>query len=125
MGRAGAFSAAFHPETLDRFRSLCRANGEQYTKVLERLAELYLETDGHVLSAASSLNLSVPAAASSTKRSSSGADLDEGAEDLSKRLERLEENDEYNEETFSTLFNRLDEIEKKLGLGRYERKVIV
>lgn len=120
MGRAGAFSAAFHPETLERFRSLCRANGEKYTKVLERLAELYLETDGQVLSAASSLNLSVPAAASSTKRSSSGVDLDEGAEDLSKRLERLEENDEYNEETFSTIFNRLDEVEKKLGLGRYE-----
>jgi len=119
MGRAGAFSAAFHPETLDRFRSLCRANGEQYTKVLERLAELYLETDGQVLTAACSLKQSVPGAASSTQRVISDGALDVGGEDLSKRLERLEENDEYNEETFSTLFNRLDEVEKKLGLGRY------
>ena len=34
---------------MDRFRDLCRRQGRQYTKVLERLAEVYLETDGAVL----------------------------------------------------------------------------
>lgn len=89
--------------------------------MLERLAELYLETDGQVLTAACSLKQSVPGAASSTQMVISDVALDVGGEDLSKRLERLEENDEYNEETFSTLFNRLDEVEKKLGLGKYGR----
>ncbi|WP_254896024.1 hypothetical protein [Synechococcus sp. HK05] len=34
---------------MDRFRDLCRRQGKQYTKVLERLAEVYLETEGAVL----------------------------------------------------------------------------
>ena len=49
MSRPGAFAANFKPEVLDRFRDLCRRQGRQYTKVLERLAEVYLETDGAVL----------------------------------------------------------------------------
>lgn len=47
--RAGAFSANFTPEILDRFRELCKQQSKSYSKVLERLAELYLETDGAVL----------------------------------------------------------------------------
>ena len=49
--RPGAFAANFNPETLDRFRDFCRQQGKQYTKVLERLAEIYLETGGAVLDA--------------------------------------------------------------------------
>ena len=49
MARPGAFAANFTPEVLDRFRDLCRQQGKQYTKVLQLLAELYLETDGAVL----------------------------------------------------------------------------
>ena len=40
--RAGSFNANFSPETLENFKSLCRDQSRQYTKVLERLAELYL-----------------------------------------------------------------------------------
>ena len=47
--REGAFSANFTPEILDRFRELCKQQSKSYSKVLERLAELYLETDGAVL----------------------------------------------------------------------------
>lgn len=49
MPRPGAFAANFDPETLDRFRHFCKQQGKQYTKVLERLAEIYLETNGSVL----------------------------------------------------------------------------
>lgn len=49
MSRPGAFTANFTPEVLDRFRGFCRKQGKQYTKVLQLLAELYLETNGAVL----------------------------------------------------------------------------
>ena len=49
MPRPGAFAANFTPDVLNRFRDLCRQQGKQYTKVLQLLAELYLETDGSVL----------------------------------------------------------------------------
>ena len=116
MARAGAFSAAFHPETLERFRSLCRTNGTAYTKVLERLAEMYLETDAGILA-----GVSVPTTVGTTKRSITDARPSTGEQETHKRLERLEENDEYNEETFSTIFKRLDAVEKKIGLGKYEK----
>ena len=47
--RPGAFAANFTPDVLDRFRELCKQQGKQYTKVLQLLAELYLETEGGVL----------------------------------------------------------------------------
>ncbi len=47
--RAGSFSGCFDPHTLDKFRDLCAKQGRQYTKVLERLAESYIYTDGAIL----------------------------------------------------------------------------
>ena len=47
--RAGSFNANFSPETLESFKSLCRDQSRQYTKVLERLAELYLGSQGDIL----------------------------------------------------------------------------
>ena len=47
--RAGQFSANFHPDLLDAFRSRCKQKGEKYTKVLEQLATLYLQSDGSIL----------------------------------------------------------------------------
>jgi len=49
VARPGAFAANFTPDVLDRFRELCKQQGKQYTKVLQLLAELYLETEGGVL----------------------------------------------------------------------------
>ena len=49
MPRPGAFAANFTPDVLNRFRDLCKRQGKQYTKVLQLLAELYLETNGSVL----------------------------------------------------------------------------
>ena len=51
--RPGAFAAQFAPETLQRFKALCRLQDKAYSKVLERLALLYVETDGGILSSAS------------------------------------------------------------------------
>ena len=51
--RPGAFAAQFAPETLQRFKALCRQQDKAYSKVLERLALLYVETDGGILSPAS------------------------------------------------------------------------
>ena len=47
--RPGAFAAQFAPETLQRFKDLCRQQDKAYSKVLERLALLYVETNGAVL----------------------------------------------------------------------------
>ena len=48
--RAGAFNANFAPDTLENFKQHCKQNNKQYTKVLEKLAELYLQSDGAILS---------------------------------------------------------------------------
>ena len=47
--REGSFNANFSPETLNSFKTLCKGQSRQYTKVLERLAELYLSTNGRIL----------------------------------------------------------------------------
>ena len=47
--REGSFNANFSPETLSSFKTLCKDQSRQYTKVLERLAELYLSTNGKIL----------------------------------------------------------------------------
>ena len=47
--REGSFNANFSPETLSNFKTLCKDQSRQYTKVLERLAELYLSTNGKIL----------------------------------------------------------------------------
>ena len=47
--RPGAFTANFAPETLNKFRETCKRSGLQYTKVLEELATLYLDSKGSVL----------------------------------------------------------------------------
>lgn len=77
---------------------------------------MYLETDAGILS-----GVSVPTTVGTTKRSITDASPSTGEQETHKRLERLEENDEYNEETFSTIFKRLDAVEKKIGLGKYEK----
>ena len=47
--REGSFSGCFDPHTLDKFRDLCFKQDKQYTKVLERLAEAYIYSDGAIL----------------------------------------------------------------------------
>ena len=116
MGRAGAFSANFDPDNLDAFRSFCGGRGEKYTKVLEQLAVAYIESDGALLTDASvPSHAQVPTTSSSTQPSSA---VDK---DLDRRLSRLEENDEFNAETFETIFKRLESFEKITNSGRFKK----
>jgi hypothetical protein len=86
--RPGAFAANFSPETLNGFRDLCKSQGRQYTKVLERLAELYLETGGGVLDGASN---AVPASPDTKKRQVQVEALQNKVlQDLMVRVEMLE-----------------------------------
>ena len=82
--RPGAFNVNFAPDTLDAFRSLCKDQGKQYTKVLERFAELYIETNGEILNASS------PVAPQKKTKSAKGVDnASMLLQDLLQRVEKL------------------------------------
>ena len=86
--RPGAFAAQFAPETLSRFKTLCKEQDKAYTKVLERLAVMYIETNGAVLNAAPA-----PAGQSGNKRQVTVESLQNKLlEDLLKRIEVIEKN---------------------------------
>ena len=92
--RPGAFAAQFAPETLQRFRDLCRQQDKAYSKVLERLALLYIETNGAVLAERVSPGASVAAAPGVQKRQVQVETLQNKLlEDLLKRVEILEKKD--------------------------------
>lgn len=116
MGRAGAFSANFDPDVLDDFRSFCSSRGEKYTKVLEQLAIAYLESKGQVL-----VGASVPPPSTAGTHNSTTTPLAAANQDLTRRLTRLEENDEFNAETFETIFKRLEEVEKITNSGKFQK----
>jgi hypothetical protein len=46
--RPGAYAANMKQETLDKFRNLCKSRNIQYTKMLEKFAEYYVEVGGEV-----------------------------------------------------------------------------
>ena len=119
MARAGAFSANFDPVVLDEFRSFCSERGEKYTKVLEQLAIAYLRSKGEVLSG--SAGVSVPSPTTSGTQPSTTDTTGPNERDLLRRLMRLEENDEFNAETFDTIFKRLEEVEKITKSGRFKK----
>ena len=86
--RPGAFAAQFAPETLQRFRELCRQQDKAYSKVLERLALLYVETDGGILSTAGSA--SAPSKGVQKRQVQVESLQNKLLEDLLKRVEILE-----------------------------------
>ena len=90
--RPGAFAAQFAPETLQRFKDLCRQQDKAYSKVLERLALLYVETNGEVLADRSGpVAAGAPAAPGVQKRQVQVETLQNKLlEDLLKRVEILE-----------------------------------
>jgi hypothetical protein len=48
MEELKAFSARFKQSTLDSFKQVCKEQSKQYTKVLEMLAEAYIESKGNL-----------------------------------------------------------------------------
>lgn len=108
--REGAFSANFTPEILDRFRELCKLQSKSYSKVLERLAELYLETNGEVLNS--------PSVPFTPKQSKSVSESSEPLllREMQKRLRQLEIDyinaDEHLEALIEDITTRLEVLEK-------------
>ena len=90
--RPGAFNVNFAPDTLDAFRSLCKDQGKQYTKVLERFAEIYIETNGEILNASSPVQSPV-APQKQTKGAKGVDDASTLLQDLLQRVEKLEKSE--------------------------------
>ena len=104
--RPGAFAAQFAPETLQRFKDLCRQQDKAYSKVLERLALLYVETDGGILGTTGSA--SAPYKGVQKRQVQVESLQNKLLEDLLKRVEILEK-----KET-KTLYE-LDRVHKELA----------
>ena len=104
--RPGAFAAQFAPETLQRFRELCRQQDKAYSKVLERLALLYVETDGGILSTAGSA--SAPSKGVQKRQVQVESLQNKLLEDLLKRVEILEKKE-------TKILYELDRVYKELA----------
>ncbi len=108
--REGAFSANFTPDILDRFRELCKQQSKSYSKVLERLAELYLETNGEVLNSPS-----VPFTPKQSKSASEPTEP-ELLREMQKRMDQLESDyknaDDHLEALIECITDRLEILEK-------------
>ena len=103
--RAGSFNANFSPETLESFKSLCRDQSRQYTKVLERLAELYLGSQGGILDSSEDATLE------------SGSKLhSQQIAGLSQAVKQLETVASMHREDNSEITQQLNDIDKRLRI---------
>jgi hypothetical protein len=109
VSRPGAFAANFNPETLNRFRDLCKQQGRQYTKVLERLAEFYLETGGAVLDGAS-----VPSPETKMRQVQVESLQNKLTEDLLIRVEMLEKQKVKTDDEIEQLQRSISSIQSGL-----------
>ena len=103
--RAGSFNANFSPETLESFKSLCRDQSRQYTKVLERLAELYLGSHGGILDNPEDLTLD-----SDTKLHS------QQIASLNQAVKQLETVASMHREDNSEISQQIKDIDKRLRI---------
>ena len=87
--RAGSFSGCFDPHTLDKFRDLCFKQDRQYTKVLERLAEAYIYSDGAILHEPASTTVSE--ASEEVATVSDIKELQDQIDALNQQLKKLKE----------------------------------
>ena len=100
--REGSFNANFSPETLSSFKTLCKDQSRQYTKVLERLAELYLSTNGKILTQISE--------SLAPEISKGNRDLDE----LRQSIEQLETMTSIDREDSNEMRHQLQELESRI-----------
>ena len=102
--REGSFNANFSPETLSNFKSLCKDQSRQYTKVLERLAELYLNTNGKILTQiVGSLDPDL---------SNGGRDLD----GIRQSIEQIETMTSIDREDLNEIRKKVEQIESRVKL---------
>jgi hypothetical protein len=119
VSRPGAFAANFHPDTLNRFRDLCKRQGRQYTKVLERLAEIYLQTNGEVLDVPSvpkSSAHAIPPEDHNPANQTKQELVELQNLEILQRLDRVEADDREFVSAFEILIHRVEALEKKAGV---------
>ena len=102
--REGSFNANFSPETLNEFKTLCKDQSRQYTKVLERLAELYLRTNGKILT---QIGGSIDPEATENNR-----DLD----NIRQSIGQLETMTSIDREDLDEIRSKVEKIETKIQL---------
>ena len=114
--REGSFNANFSPQTLSSFKNLCKDQSRQYTKVLERLAELYLNTNGKILAQISgSLDSEI---------SKGSRDLDE----IRQSIEQLETMTSIDREDNNEIRHQLQELDYRIKVifpKNYHIRVLV
>ena len=103
--RAGSFNANFSPETLESFKNLCRDQSRQYTKVLERLAELYLGSQGGILESSEDAVLD-PSTGIQAKQ----------IESLGQAVKQLETVASMHREDNNELIDQIKDIDKRLKI---------
>ena len=102
--REGSFNANFSPDTLSSFKTLCKDQSRQYTKVLERLAELYLRTNGKILT---QIGGSIDPEATENNR-----DLD----NIRQSIGQLETMTSIDREDLDEIRSKVEKIETKIQL---------
>lgn len=105
--RPGAFNANFAPDTLENFKQHCKQNNKQYTKVLEKLAEIYLQTDGEILSAPDPV-----ATANATRGGVDGNDFNKLVASVEKLAQDIENAYSHLEPLVEDLDARVQSLEK-------------
>ena len=118
--RAGQFSANFHPDLLDAFRSRCKQKGEKYTKVLEQLATLYLQSEGSIL-----LNHAVLEPEAKSHGTTESIKAQNPLHELEKKVKKLEEQGEKTDYAIGDAFDRIMDCERALGIGKYSKAMQV
>jgi len=113
VGRAGSFSASFDPVVLQEFRMLTTQHGRKYSNVLQRLAQIYIATDGEILN-----HPSVPASTASGKLKTASEQAKE-IQGILQRLEHIESDPQGVTVSLEDLSIRVLEIERHLKIGRY------
>ena len=123
MPSPDAFTANFTPETLNRFKDLCKQQGKQYTKVLERLAEVYLETGGALLDDAVA---SIPSPVNQSNEFPASSNINSRRstiEDVLDRLTNIESNDQEFVSAFEMLIHRVESLEGQVTCKDLEKRI--
>ena len=121
--REGSFNANFSPDTLDSFKALCKDQSRQYTKVLEKLAELYLGSDGEILEYSQNVTSETHSTDSQPNISSLQQSIEQletlmsmSKEDIANvfaTIERLEHEKKELKESYELLLERVERLELK------------
>jgi hypothetical protein len=112
--RPGTFNANFAPDLLESFKAVCIDRGERYTKILEKFAQLYVQSNGEVLEKMTPSSSSGGTITNQVQSSSSINTRGDTVMELLERTERLESDDREFASAFEMLMHRVEALEQKL-----------